>query len=61
MFIKENSWRDGLPLYDVRELSMEEALLVLAAEKELLRRAGDGLPVIPPLHLGGADQQNALA
>lgn len=27
-----------LPLYEVRELSMEEALLVLAAEKDLLDR-----------------------
>ncbi|WP_260291831.1 hypothetical protein [Sedimenticola hydrogenitrophicus] len=36
MFLKENSSINRLPLYEVKELSVEEALLVLAAEKETL-------------------------
>jgi len=36
MFVNEKERDAGLPLYEVSELSMEEALLVLAAEKELL-------------------------
>ena len=38
MFLRENYWRDGIPVYEVKELSMEEALLVFAAEKEALSR-----------------------
>ena len=34
MFYKENTPIYLLPLYDVTELTMEEALLVLSAEKE---------------------------
>lgn len=52
MFIKENNWRDALPLYDVKELTMEEALLVLAADKERVRARDDASPAIPPLYLG---------
>ena len=36
MFVNEKERDAELPLYEVSELSMEEALLVLAAEKELL-------------------------
>jgi hypothetical protein len=36
MFQRDNYPRNGLPVYDVQELSMEEALLVLAAEREFL-------------------------
>lgn len=36
MYIQQNIEKSALPLYDVQELSMEEALLVLAAEKETL-------------------------
>lgn len=36
MFLKENSSISSIPLYEVKELSVEEALLVLAAEKETL-------------------------
>ncbi len=36
MFLNENQRETELPLYRVEELSMEEALLVLTAEKELL-------------------------
>lgn len=36
MFLKEKSSIIHLPLYEVKELSVEEALLVLAAEKENL-------------------------
>ena len=40
MFLNEKYWREGLPVYEVKELTMEEALLVLAAEKEeMLREA----------------------
>lgn len=40
MFLNEKYWRDGLPVYEVKELTMEEALLVFAAEKEeMLREA----------------------
>ena len=35
MIIRNNYNRDALPLYEVKELSLEEALLVIAAEKEL--------------------------
>ncbi len=35
MFANENSPSDGLPLYEVRELTLEEALLVLAADREV--------------------------
>ncbi|MES9855787.1 MAG: hypothetical protein ABW166_04170 [Sedimenticola sp.] len=34
MYLKENRDNDSIPLYQVKELTMEEALLVLAAEKE---------------------------
>ncbi|MCP3665338.1 MAG: hypothetical protein GY696_23045 [Gammaproteobacteria bacterium] len=37
MFLDKNWIKSTLPVYDVEELSMEEALLVLAAEKESLR------------------------
>ncbi|MCP4996060.1 MAG: hypothetical protein GY934_20125 [Gammaproteobacteria bacterium] len=37
MFLDRNWIKSTLPVYDVEELSMEEALLVLAAEKESLR------------------------
>ncbi len=36
MFLNENKAEPVLPLYEVEELSMDEALLVLVAEKELL-------------------------
>jgi len=36
MFLNENKSEAALPLYEVQELSMDEALLVLMAEKELL-------------------------
>ncbi|MCW8907974.1 MAG: hypothetical protein OQL28_12055 [Sedimenticola sp.] len=39
-----------LPIYDVRELSMEEALLVLAAEKESLGNVENSRAV--PLSVG---------
>lgn len=39
MYYKDNKFRDQLPLYEVKELTMEEALLVLAAEKELLNQS----------------------
>jgi hypothetical protein len=40
MIIKDYAVSKILPLYEVKELSMEEALLVLAAEKEsLLQKA----------------------
>ncbi|WP_275096382.1 hypothetical protein [Sedimenticola hydrogenitrophicus] len=48
MFLKENSSIDHLPLYEVKELSVEEALLVLAAEKEtLLQRVHETALVQP--------------
>lgn len=37
MYLNENTKDQCLPTYEVKELSMEEALLVLAAEKELFR------------------------
>ncbi len=36
MFLNENKVVATLPVYEVEELSMDEALLVLVAEKELL-------------------------
>lgn len=39
MYYKDKYVRDELPLYEVKELTMEEALLVLAAEKELLNQS----------------------
>jgi len=36
MFLNKNHKEAALPVYEVQELSMDEALLVLAAEKELL-------------------------
>jgi len=39
MYYKDNNSRDQLALYEVKELTMEEALLVLAAEKELLNQS----------------------
>lgn len=47
MIIKDCSCDDALPLYEVKELSMEEALLVLAAEKESLRQRIRAV-VVPP-------------
>jgi hypothetical protein len=41
MFLREKYWRDGLPVYDVKELTMEEALLVFAAEKESMLREAE--------------------
>jgi hypothetical protein len=41
MFLREKYWRDGLPVYEVKELTMEEALLVFAAEKEEMLRQAD--------------------
>ena len=38
MFLNDNEASEPLPLYEVRELSMEEALLVLTTEKESLAR-----------------------
>lgn len=38
MFYIEKSQNDSLPLYDVKELTLEEAMLVLAADKEERRR-----------------------
>lgn len=38
MFFNEKVEVASLPVYEVKELSMEEALLVLAAEKENLER-----------------------
>lgn len=35
----DNHRREALPLYDVQELTLEEALLVMAAEKERFARA----------------------
>ena len=61
MFIKENNWRDALPLYDVKELSMEEALLVLAAEKEQLRDdlVASSAPPFPDVDLSDGRSQVA--
>ncbi|WP_199930394.1 hypothetical protein [Sedimenticola thiotaurini] len=42
MIIKNNTRSSILPVYEVKELSMEEALLVLAADKESMR------PQMPP-------------
>ncbi len=39
MYLKENSEVKSLPVYPVEELTLEEALLVLAAEKETFSRA----------------------
>lgn len=36
MFLNENKSGNTLPLYEVQELTMHEALLVLSAEKALL-------------------------
>lgn len=36
MYFKENKSASSLPLYEVKELTMEEALLVIAAEKEVV-------------------------
>ncbi len=36
MFLNENRTEMQLPMYKVEELSMDEALLVLVAEKEIL-------------------------
>jgi len=44
MYIRHNIEKSVLPLYDVQELSMEEALLVLAAEKESLGNTGKSRP-----------------
>lgn len=41
MFLREKYWRDGLPVYEVKELTMEEALLVFAAEKEAMLREAE--------------------
>ena len=48
MFVNEKKEEVGLPLYEVSELSMEEALLVLAAEKEHLTETGP--PVLAGWH-----------
>ncbi len=40
MFVNEKKEEVRLPLYEVSELSMEEALLVLAAERDLLTEVG---------------------
>lgn len=52
MFSMEYSLSVGLPLYEVRELTLEEALLVLASEKETLTaeatsKVREPVPVIP--------------
>ena len=43
MFKNEKSAREDLPLYEVTELSMEEALFVLVARKEAFQ---DSMPRI---------------
>jgi hypothetical protein len=37
MYLNENMLPHALPLYEVKELTMEEAMLVIAAEKEVVR------------------------
>jgi hypothetical protein len=49
MFLKESSSINHIPLYEVEELSVEEALLVLAAEKEiLLQKVQESTLIHPP-------------
>ncbi|MCW8902083.1 MULTISPECIES: hypothetical protein [Sedimenticola] len=48
MIIKDYGSVGTLPLYEVKELSMEEALLVLAADKESLRQRMRTAAVVPP-------------
>ncbi|WP_435685626.1 hypothetical protein [Sedimenticola selenatireducens] len=48
MIIKDYGPTSTLPLYEVKELSMEEALLVLAADKESLRQRMRTAAVVPP-------------
>ena len=58
MYLNDNIKKSALPLYEVQELSMEEALLVLAAEKEILE--GANLSVTKPLS-GGYSEGAAAA
>jgi len=48
MFTNEKIREEELPLYEVAELSMKEALLVLASEKELLRETSP--PILDRWH-----------
>ncbi|MES9934313.1 MAG: hypothetical protein ABW162_16005 [Candidatus Sedimenticola sp. PURPLELP] len=41
MYYKDNYYRENLPVYEVKELTMEEALLVFAAEKEAIQGSGE--------------------
>jgi len=47
MIIKDYDAVTALPLYEVKELSMEEALLVLAADKESLRQRMCAAAMLP--------------
>ena len=48
MIKNQNRANRRLPLYEVKELSMEEALLVLAAEKESLLQSVRRMSSQPP-------------
>ncbi|MES9879139.1 MAG: hypothetical protein ABW117_18805 [Candidatus Sedimenticola sp. 1PA] len=41
MYYKYNYYGEALPVYEVKELTMEEALLVFAAEKEATQGSGE--------------------
>lgn len=59
MIIKNNDRVVELPLYEVKELSMEEALLVLAADKESLRSRMRGAAKLPMRHYGWSELENS--
>ncbi len=51
MIMNNNMPDDALPLYEVKELSMEEALLVLAADKEVLQQRMRRATLVPTQRL----------
>lgn len=64
MIIKSNVISNELPVYEVKELSMEEALLVLAADKESLRQQREAKTANPERHFawsGLASSESAAA